>query len=123
RCRPLIVPWERQAKRKPPAPPCWINRLTWWGKRFRLPEEADFHRSSKSRKRLWRWPANGSDTIDNDMTLANRRRFLLAAGGAAASGLAADTRPNFLFLMADQIRADALAVSGNRFVETPHLDA
>ena len=57
------------------------------------------------------------------MTLANRRRFLLAAGGAAASGLAADTRPNFLFLMADQIRADALAVSGNRFVETPHLDA
>src|SRR5205823_1416897 len=27
----------------------WRNR---WGRRFRLPAEADFHRSSKSRKRL-----------------------------------------------------------------------
>src|SRR5437867_2435258 len=52
----------------------------------------------------------------------NRRRFLLAAAGAA-SGLAAAARPNFLFLMADQMRADALAVSGNKFVETPSLDA
>ena len=42
----LIRPLERQAK--PPAPPCWINRLrSRWGRRFRLPVEADFYRSSK----------------------------------------------------------------------------
>jgi N-acetylglucosamine-6-sulfatase len=51
----------------------------------------------------------------------NRRQFFLASG--AVAGLAATARPNFLFLMADQIRADALAVSGNTFVETPSLDA
>jgi arylsulfatase A-like enzyme len=58
------------------------------------------------------------------MTPVNRRSFLLSAAGAAASTkLSAQTRPNFLFLMADQIRADALAVSGNKFCETPNLDA
>src|SRR5262245_38203882 len=57
------------------------------------------------------------------MTTSTRRQFLLGAGGAATSGFAAPARPNFLFLMADQIRADALAVSGNKFIETPSLDA
>ncbi len=57
------------------------------------------------------------------MSSTNRRSFLLAAGGAAASTASAQTRPNFLFLMADQIRADALAVSGNTFCDTPNLDA
>ena len=56
------------------------------------------------------------------MSLVNRRQFLLATA-AAAHGSAAPSRPNFLFLMADQIRADALAVSGNKFIETPSLDA
>ena len=51
------------------------------------------------------------------------RRQLLLAAGAAATGRAAGARPNFLFLMADQIRADALAVSGNTFCDTPNLDA
>jgi N-acetylglucosamine-6-sulfatase len=52
----------------------------------------------------------------------NRRSFLLTAGAASiASG--APKRPNFLFIMADQMRADALAVSGNSFTRTPNLDA
>lgn len=53
----------------------------------------------------------------------NRRQFLAAAGAAAATGLAAPSRPNFVFLMADQFRADALGVSGNKFIDTPNLDA
>lgn len=32
------------------------------------------------------------------------------------------SRPNFLFLLADQYRADAIGAAGNRFVHTPNLD-
>jgi arylsulfatase A-like enzyme len=53
----------------------------------------------------------------------NRRQFFATAGAAAAAGLAQPARPNFLFLMADQFRADALGVSGNKFIDTPSLDA
>ncbi|MBI3697202.1 MAG: sulfatase-like hydrolase/transferase [Acidobacteria bacterium] len=49
-----------------------------------------------------------------------RREFLGAAAGLGLAATAA--RPNFLFLISDQIRADALAVSGNTFVRTPNLD-
>ena len=48
----------------------------------------------------------------------NRREFLGAAAGLAAPA----ARPNFLFLISDQTRADVLAVSGNTFVHTPNLD-
>jgi arylsulfatase A-like enzyme len=57
------------------------------------------------------------------MPLVNRREFFAAAGGAASAALAAPAqRPNFVFLMADQFRADALGVSGNKFISTPNLD-
>ena len=57
------------------------------------------------------------------MTRMNRRQFFATAGAAAAAGLAQPARPNFLFLMADQFRADAMGAAGNKFVDTPNLDA
>ena len=52
----------------------------------------------------------------------NRRVFLGAAAGAAVGARAAAQRPNILFLMADQFRADALGAAGNDWVRTPNLD-
>src|SRR5262249_17925571 len=51
----------------------------------------------------------------------SRREFL----GSLASPLlaAAPTRPNFLFLISDQFRADNLGVAGTTFVLPPNLDA
>ncbi|MBI1786037.1 MAG: sulfatase [Acidobacteria bacterium] len=49
----------------------------------------------------------------------NRRTFLLSAAGAAASG---PRRPNVLFLLPDQFRAQALGCMGNPDVRTPNLD-
>jgi arylsulfatase len=53
----------------------------------------------------------------------NRRSFLQTG---LASTLAAQSprqsRPNILFLMADQLRADCLGCYGNRVIETPNLD-
>jgi arylsulfatase A-like enzyme len=61
-----------------------------------------------------------------------RREFLIRALGAALAPMAlacqrdgsapAKSRPNVLFLMADQLRWDALAVNGGRIVATPNLD-
>jgi choline-sulfatase len=51
-----------------------------------------------------------------------KRRKFLAVAGAAAFPVAAAERPNILFLMADQFRADALGVSGNTWIRTPNLD-
>jgi arylsulfatase A-like enzyme len=52
-----------------------------------------------------------------------RRDFLagLAVSKAASLG-AADSRPNILWVISDQFRADALGVAGNKFVHTPNLD-
>src|SRR5262245_27660824 len=50
----------------------------------------------------------------------HRRRFLALSGSALMRAAAA--RPNILFLMADQFRADALGASGNTWVRTPSLD-
>lgn len=59
-------------------------------------------------------------------TPVSRRAFLgsAAAGFCAQSGHAAETtkRPNILFLMPDQFRAQALGCLGNTDVRTPHLD-
>ena len=57
-----------------------------------------------------------------------RRSLLKAAGAAAAApavlaqGLSTQRRPNILFLMTDQHRADCLGASGNPVVYTPNLD-
>jgi arylsulfatase A-like enzyme len=59
----------------------------------------------------------------------SRRRFLIAGGAMAglscSPGLAPDNaarRPNILFLLPDQLRAQALGCMGNPDVKTPHLD-
>ncbi len=60
-----------------------------------------------------------------------RREFLkiAAAGAAVASGLSAEARekpvkskPNILFLMTDQHRADCMGCGGNSVIKTPNLD-
>ncbi|HUQ93343.1 MAG TPA: sulfatase [Bryobacteraceae bacterium] len=52
-----------------------------------------------------------------------RRSFLAATTAAAAAGMAQPRkRPNILFLMPDQLRAQSLGFMGNSEVRTPHLD-
>ncbi|HET8546487.1 MAG TPA: sulfatase-like hydrolase/transferase [Bryobacteraceae bacterium] len=51
-----------------------------------------------------------------------KRRDFLASGLLAATAAAAARKPNFLFVLADQFRGDALGVDGNSFVHTPNLD-
>lgn len=50
------------------------------------------------------------------------RRTFLQSSVAMAAGAPADTRPNILFLMADQFRFDCLGANGNRLIRTPNLD-
>jgi len=53
----------------------------------------------------------------------DRRTFCAAGLGAAASPVtAADSRPNIVFVIADDLRHDALGVTGSKFAKTPHLD-
>jgi len=47
--------------------------------------------------------------------------FLLGINSPAAA--APETRPNILVLVADDLRADALACAGNKVVQTPNIDA
>jgi len=65
------------------------------------------------------------------MTQLGRREFLASAAaglvlGSAARGAGqggqAEGRPNILFYIADQFRADAAGVYGGRNITTPHLD-
>ncbi len=51
----------------------------------------------------------------------NRREFLATAAGQAVAG-AAPKRPNILFLMPDQHRAQSVGCLGNPEVQTPNLD-
>ncbi|HUS06288.1 MAG TPA: sulfatase-like hydrolase/transferase, partial [Bryobacteraceae bacterium] len=52
-----------------------------------------------------------------------RRSFLAATTAAAAAGMAQpQKRPNILFLLPDQLRAQSLGFMGNSEVRTPHLD-
>ncbi len=68
----------------------------------------------------------------------NRREFLsLAAGGSAAAltpctgcsgqlagrSAAAKRRPNIIFLLTDDHRADAMGCAGNTIIQTPNMDA
>ncbi len=41
---------------------------------------------------------------------------------SAAAALLADSRPNILFLLADDQRADTIAALGNPHIRTPSLD-
>src|SRR3954452_1488321 len=55
----------------------------------------------------------------------SRRNFLETAGASsfiAQNGVAAERKPNILFVLADDHRADALGCMGNRIVQTPELD-
>jgi arylsulfatase len=60
----------------------------------------------------------------------SRRAFIRAAGVMQATGAGASavrsagsaSRPNILFLMADQLRADCLGAAGNGVIRTPNLD-
>lgn len=54
----------------------------------------------------------------------SRRQFLGAAAAGAISlrAAAAPKRPNILFILPDQLRAQALGFMGNRQVKTPHMD-
>lgn len=56
------------------------------------------------------------------MDRISRRGFLAAGAGALAPGAQAAKRPNVLFLMPDQLRAQALGYMGNREVRTPQID-
>jgi arylsulfatase A-like enzyme len=57
------------------------------------------------------------------MNPMNRRTFLASTAAASASPLAgAETRPNFLFLIADDLTYNGIRAMGNSEVETPNLD-
>src|SRR5205085_1146018 len=60
--------------------------------------------------------------LNSKASIMNRRQFLASAAGCAVARAAATERPNILFLIADQIREDALGVSGNQWIKTPNLD-
>jgi arylsulfatase A-like enzyme len=49
--------------------------------------------------------------------------FALAACALPATGASGPQRPNLLFFLADDLRADTLGYAGHRIVQTPHLDA
>ncbi|MFW6164046.1 MAG: sulfatase-like hydrolase/transferase, partial [Planctomycetota bacterium] len=64
-------------------------------------------------------------------TRLNRRRFLQATGGALAAAAGAvgwaaapkqRGRPNLLFLMTDEQHYRSLSITGNPYIETPHMD-
>jgi len=57
------------------------------------------------------------------MTNPLHRLVVLAAIGTFAHGSTAAERPNIVFLLADDLRYDALGVMGNDIVKTPNLDA
>ncbi len=52
----------------------------------------------------------------------NRRRFLMGAGAGAFANAARSQRPNILFVMADEWRAQATRFNGDVNVRTPVLD-
>src|ERR1700758_827411 len=52
-----------------------------------------------------------------------RRSFLGSLAAAAlATGATSPRRPNILFILPDQLRAQALGCMGNPDVHTPHID-
>ena len=51
-----------------------------------------------------------------------RRLFLSLSASAALPASAPPKRPNILFILPDQLRAQALGCMGNPDVKTPHID-
>jgi len=49
--------------------------------------------------------------------------FLFVLACLQANALARDTRPNLIFLLTDDQRADDLGSFGNTVIQTPHLDS
>ncbi len=54
--------------------------------------------------------------------MITRRDFLAGASAAAFATGATPARPNVLWLMVDEMRADAMGCAGHPMVKTPHLD-
>lgn len=48
--------------------------------------------------------------------------WVLAAATGCQSPEASPSRPNIIFLLTDDQRADALSIAGNRILQTPHID-
>jgi arylsulfatase len=68
----------------------------------------------------------------HDLPGMTRRGFLRAAAGVSAvllpsqgapAAASPQSKPNILYLMTDQHRADCLGCAGNRLIRTPHLDS
>lgn len=51
-----------------------------------------------------------------------RREFLSGVAGAVLASAQTSKRPNILFILPDQLRAQALGCMGNRDVQTPNID-
>ncbi|MFH1922094.1 MAG: hypothetical protein ABIP48_19685, partial [Planctomycetota bacterium] len=49
--------------------------------------------------------------------------LLAAFAGSGTAAETADERPNILFLLADDQRADTLNCMGHSVIRTPHIDA
>lgn len=54
--------------------------------------------------------------------MPSRRDFLMSAGAAGVAARAQERRPNIVFLMPDQHRAQTVGCLGNEQVRTPHID-
>lgn len=59
--------------------------------------------------------------------MPTRREFLIGAGAAAAlpfmgNAFAAEKRPNFVFILTDDQRWDAMSCAGHPFLRTPNMD-
>jgi arylsulfatase A-like enzyme len=52
----------------------------------------------------------------------SRRQFLATAAAASVKSAKPQDRPNIVFLMSDEHRADAMGCAGNHAVHTPNLD-
>lgn len=51
-----------------------------------------------------------------------RRRDLLALPHLAAASTSVSSRPNFVFILVDDLRFDELRCTGHPFAQTPHCD-
>ncbi len=84
------------------------------------PVNAQSNLLSNSNHRGWRPPARPEEPM------AVSRLVLLILAATSWAGLVApacaDRPPNLVFLLADDMRYDALGANGNPIVQTPHLD-
>src|SRR6185369_15890584 len=85
--------------------------------------------SARARRVSWHTPSSGIDTgaavVSNVLTMIARILIpLLLLGACQAAPHRSDgSRPSFLIVLPDQLRAQALGCMGNPDIRTPHLDA